>query len=104
MFALVVLRAKPLTYCIVPEEYIYGLDEIEDQLKTWGVSKSDHLVFWTRSLIDDVTAPNTVIVPNFNLDPCQEYPPPPEIHSTCYLGRVKRFFSECDYYFIVPSA
>lgn len=94
MFAVVVLDTLPRINLIVPEQFIYGLREFEDQLKTWGVSKKCHLVFWTRSLMDDNTASNTNIVPNFDLDRREDYPPPPEIESACYLARVKRFFSK----------
>ncbi|XP_031635606.1 uncharacterized protein LOC116348676 [Contarinia nasturtii] len=92
MYALVVLLTEPRTYCIIPEEYIYGLREIEDQLKTWGVSKFDHLIFWTRSLLDDNTAPEILIDPNFQLEQRRDFPPPTEIESACYIGRIKRFF------------
>lgn len=63
--------------------------------KTWGASKKNHLIFSERSFIDDNTASNAAIVPNFQLDKLQDYPPPPEIESACYLARVKRFFSKC---------
>lgn len=94
MFVLVVLLTEPHKNCIVPEKYVFGLDEVEDKLKTWGVSKHNHLIFWTRSLLDDNFDTDSLLPPNFNLDPISEYPPPLGIDSACYIGRVKRFFSK----------
>lgn len=96
MFAVVVLLTKPRKHCIVPEKYIFGLDEVEDQLKTWGANKvHDHLIYWNRSLLNDNIAPDSIShPPNFNVAKCEEFPPPSQISSACFLGRVKRFFSK----------
>lgn len=95
MFAVVVLRTEPKQHCVVPEKYIYGLDELQDKLKTWGINnKCDHLIFWKRTFLDDSVAPTSDENPNFQLMPRADFPPSPEINSACYLARVKRFFSE----------
>lgn len=93
--AVVVVQTKPKYHVIVPESYIFGLDDLQAQLKTWGVNnKCDHLIYWQRSFLDDSVVPKSDGNPNFNLVPRSDFPPPPEIDSACYLVRVKRFFSE----------
>lgn len=45
LLAVVVLKEQK-EHIIVPEKYIYGLDQLQGELKTWGVnSKVDHLIF-----------------------------------------------------------
>lgn len=97
----VVLLTEPKQHCIVPENYIFGLVDLQDKLKTWGVNReSKHLIFWKRSFLDDSVVPDSQENPNFFLAPSVMFPPPPEIDSACYMARVKRFFSKY-YYFIL---
>lgn len=97
--AVVVLLTEPERHhVIIPENYIYGLDKLQDQLKTWGVnSKRNHLVFWKRSFLDDTVIPDSQESPNFEMTPQNDFPPPEGIDSACYLARVKRFFSKYDF-------
>lgn len=92
MFAVVVLRSSPSEHCVVPEKYIHGIDDIEAELKTWGTNKAhDHLVFWSRELLNDDITPSAINhPPNFNLPKHIDYPP--RVAACCYLARVKRFF------------
>lgn len=96
MFAVVVFLVEPRAHCIVPEEYIHGLDEIADEIKTWGANKQhDHLIYWTRSLLDDNIMPDPISnPPNHQLELSTAFPPPLGIDSACYNGRIKRFFSK----------
>lgn len=94
MYVLVVLQTQPHEYCIKPEQYIYDFHEMEEQIKTWGVSKRDHLVFWSRSLLQDNFGLDDLIVADFHSDLLHEYPPPNGINSGVYHARVKRFFSK----------
>lgn len=95
MIAVVVLRTNPKYHVIVPESYIFGLKDVQAELKTWGVNnKCDHLVYWKRSFLDDSVVPKSDEIPNFGLMPRTDFPPPPEIDSACYFVRVKRFFSK----------
>lgn len=94
--AVVVLLTEPKYHVIIPENYIHGLDELQHQLKTWGVNKKhDHLIFWKRSFLDHNVAPDSIEKANFSLEPRNDYPPPTNIFSACYKARVKRFFSKC---------
>lgn len=94
LLAVVVLK-EPKKHVIVPEKYIYGLDQLQGELKTWGVnSKVDHCVFWQRSFLNDDIIPDSNEEPNFQLVPRADFPPPAEVESACYIARVKRFFSE----------
>lgn len=92
MFAVVVLRSNPSEHCVVPEKYIYGFEDMEAELKTWGANRChDHLVYWSRELLNDNVVPSVDNnPPNFNLPKCNDYPP--QIAACCYLARVKRFF------------
>lgn len=95
MFAVVVLLTKPRAHTIVPENYIYGLKELEDNLKTWGANKKhDHLIFWSQNLLNDDTVPDETIQPNFSSASYDVFPPPPQVKAACYIGRIKRFFSK----------
>lgn len=96
MFAVVVLRSNPSEHCVVPENYIYGFEDIEAELKTWGANKNhDHLVYWSRELLNDNVTPCVIThPPNFSLPKCTEFPP--KVAACCFLARVKRFFRSFD--------
>lgn len=95
MLVVVVLNTKPRKYCIVPEEYVYGLKGLEDQLLTWGVDpKFNHLVYWKRTFLDDTIVPVSQNDANFHLAPRTDYPPPPGIDAACYKAQIKKFYSE----------
>lgn len=99
MFAFVVLLTKPRNkHCAVPEKYIFGLDKMEADLKTWGANKThDHLIFWNKALLNDNIAPDAAAhPPDFQVDICEIFPP--RTDSACFLGRVKRFFSQYFFY------
>lgn len=95
MLAVVVLLTKPQIHVIVPDKYIYGLDKLEPQLKTWGVNKQHkHVIFWKRSFLDDNETPDSIDPADFHLVPCDNFPPPTEIDTACFFGCVKRFFGK----------
>lgn len=95
MFAVVVLLIKPREHIIVPEGYILGLTDLEDDLKTWGANKThDHLIFWSNNLLDENIVPDEAIAPDFTFARCEVFPPPAPSDAGCYIGRIKRFFSK----------
>lgn len=96
MLAVVVLQTKPeRVQVIVPEKCIYGLDEVQAQLKTWGVNNQhQHVIFWKRDFLDDNIPPNITDQPDFSLPIRDDFPLPTNIDAACYYGRVKRFFCE----------
>lgn len=94
MFVVVVLRTQPRVHIIVPEKYICGLKELEDDLKTWGVNKKhDHLIFWSKDLLND-DSPDETFEPDFNAVSCDVFPPPRQVNAACYIGRIKCFYSK----------
>lgn len=94
MFAVVVLLTNPRTHCVLPEEYIFGLENVEAEMKTWGINRNHkHLVFWSRTLFDNAQD-YIADQPNFSLIPLGEFPPRDEIDSACFFARIKRFFSK----------
>lgn len=95
MFAVVVLLTKPREHIIVPESYIFGLEKLEDDLKTWGANKQhDHLIFWSKHLLDDDIITDETNPPDFSLTISENFPPSSEANVGCYFGRIKRFFSK----------
>lgn len=96
MLAVVVLQTKSgRVHVIVPEEYIYGLEDVQAQLKTWGINNQhQHAIFWKRDFLDDNIAPNSIDRPDFSLPLRDDFPPPTDIDAACFNGRVKRFFCE----------
>lgn len=84
----VVLLVDAKEHIIIPEEFIFGLDE--QSLK--NVGKNPHFrykVFWTP--LNDEGIPVAGYVPNFNLDKSTTFPP---VGKACYVGRIKKFFSK----------
>lgn len=99
-FVVVALLVQPeKVHCVVPEEYIHGLAEIQADLKNWGVDKRhNNLIFWSKNLLDDDVEPNaTLQPPKWDLDISNKFPPSAD--SACYYGRIKRFYSKCSYFF-----
>lgn len=92
-YVVVVLLVEPQNiHCVVPEEYIHGLSEIQGELKTWGINKQHKsLIYWSDALLDDDAVPNTAIdSPNWDLEIANEFPPNDK--SACYYGRIKGFY------------
>lgn len=96
ILALVVLSdTRPKVHIIVPEEYVFGLDECQAELKTYGVSKThSHLIYWKRDFLNDNLVPTADEEPNFYLPTRADFPPPAQIDSACYNAKVKNFYSE----------
>lgn len=91
MFAVVVLLTRPRNHCIVPEQYIMGIDQIMADIKTWGVNRQhNYTIYWSRAWSDN----REISPPNFTLAISNEYPPQQEINEMCYAGRIKRFFGK----------
>lgn len=93
MFVVVVILVQPRVHCILPEKYIYGIKEIEADIKTWGIQKQHkYLVFWSRDLLDDEMVSNGIFgTPDFDLIPSAEFPPA-NMNPACYYAKIKQFF------------
>lgn len=86
----VVFLVDPKVHVIVPEEFIFNLDE--QSLKNVGKNGNfKYKVFYAENCIDENGIQNYECVPNFNLADCIEFPP---VGEACYIGKLKRFFSE----------
>lgn len=91
MFVVVYLKDAKKNI-IVPEEWIFDLDE--QKLKNHGAnSNQNYLVFWSYyGIYGDDDIPNAAYEPNFFLDKMVEYPPPHGVAECCYIGRIKHFY------------
>lgn len=88
------LLTNPKQHIIVPENYIAGLNEVEAELKTWGVShRHVHTIFWKRDFLNG-QEPVGNDEPDFNLVPQRDFPPPDDVDIACYKAFVKRFFGK----------
>lgn len=77
-------------HIIVPEQFIFGLDE--ERLKNIGRNSNfQYKIFWSENAIDENGVPNAEYLPNFALPKCTTFPP---VDDACYVGKLKKFFSE----------
>lgn len=89
MFVVVYL-VDAKAHIIVPEKFIFGLDE--ERLKNVGRNSNfQYKIFWAESAIDANGVPNAEFLPDFNLPKSTAFPPNDE---ACYVGKLKKFFSE----------
>lgn len=84
-------------YTVVPKEFVYQL--IEENVLNKGVnSNQNRLIYFSNELFDvlqsGVDNGHETHIPNFNLPTTQEYPPPNDLLETCYIARLKKFFSK----------
>lgn len=92
MFAVVLLKI-PKKYVVVPEVWIYDINE--EKLKNNGVNRNqDVLVFWSEDGIDENDRPNSSIEPNFDSEILSIHPPTNGITEDCYIGRVIRYYGK----------
>lgn len=84
-FVLVFLK-EPKKYVVVPENFIFDLDQ--QKLKNNGANRNQNFkIFWSNDI--NCTAPN------FDAEESKIHPP--IVVEACYIGRVYKFYSE--YYF-----
>lgn len=87
---IVVFLVDAKKHIIVPEEFIFNLDE--ESLKNKGKNPSfRYTVFWSENALDANGVPQADYLPDFNLTKSIDYPP---IGDACYLGQIKKFHSE----------
>lgn len=83
MSFVVVFLMKPKKYVVVPENFIFDLDQTK--LKNIGANRNQNFkIFWSNIGND--------VQPNFNAEESEIYPP--NIIEACYIGRVYKFYSE----------
>lgn len=80
-------------YTIVPEEFIYQLNE--RNLKNLGLNRNQNRLIYFSSEIfekiqrnDDIEPPHE---PNFSLPISFAYPLPNDLKDTCFIGRLIKF-------------
>lgn len=86
----VVFLVDSKKHIIVPEEFVFDLDE--ESLKNKGKNPNfRYTVFWSENALDENGIPRAEYVPDFNLVKVIDFPP---IGDACYLGQVKKFYSK----------
>lgn len=86
----VVFLTDAKEHVIVPEEFIFGLDE--ESLKNRGRNANfSYKIFWSENAISENGVPNAQYLPNFNLPKSTEFPP---VDEACYVGKLKKLFSK----------
>lgn len=84
----VVFLVEPKLHIIVPENFIFALDE--ESLKNIGKNGNfQYKVFWSENCVDTEGVPDEKYQPDFNLQNSESFPP---ADSACYIGKLKRFF------------
>lgn len=94
MLFVVVQLIKPKTRIVVPESFIYDLNE--ESLKNNGCNHNfSYLIYWSKhALGDGSNTPDTNWVPNFNAPLSDVYPPENDLAEVCYKGALKHFFGK----------
>lgn len=91
MFVVVFVKSVKKKF-IVPEQWIYGVDE--ESLKNNGVnSNKSVLIFWSDS-IDADGYPDATFTPNFTAPNSMKFPPPKPNKQACYVGRSTQYHGE----------
>lgn len=84
----VVFLVEPKKYIIVPEEFIFALDE--ESLKNIGKNGNfSYKIFWSDNCVDNEGVPDKEYPPDFSLENSAPFPP---ADKACYIGKLKRFF------------
>lgn len=88
MFVVIFIKFPIEKYVVVPEEWIYDINE--ELLKNRGVNTNrDVCVFWSKHGIDDKSQPRADFAPNFTLP--KENVFPPQNDEACYIARIIRY-------------
>lgn len=100
MLLVVVQLVKPKKRIIVPENFVYDLDE--EKLKNVGKNGNvTYKVYWSKAALgDEKYAPNEQLIPNFNAAWCEIYPPNDDLVEACYKARIITFYSKCQFFFL----
>lgn len=92
---IIVFLQEARKYTVVPEEFIYGLDE--KSLKNNGVnSNQTRLIYFSKDVFEKLEQNvQQTFTPKFDLPVTNIYPLPIELNETCFKGRLYGF--ECKY-------
>lgn len=93
----VVYLSDAKQYTVVPEEFIYQLNE--RNLKNLGLNRNQsRLIYFSGDVFEQLNR-NEVFEPpqpNFNLEVSFEYPLPNNLNETCFIGRLIKFEGMCN--------
>lgn len=84
-------------YTIVPEEFIYSLDE--RSLKNNGLNRNQNrLIFFSREWFEKMDQNESIdqeYKPNFHRPITGNYPLPDDLNETCFIGRMIHYEGKC---------
>lgn len=93
----VVYLKEAKQYTVVPEEFIYQLNE--RNLKNLGLNRNQNRLIYFSTEIFEQLERNEVIdqpyAPNFQLPVSSEFPLPNDLKATCFIGRLIKFEGKC---------
>lgn len=89
MFVVVFIN-RDETYTIVPEQWIYDLNE--QKIRNYGnnPNQKDRIFYSLNGVENGI--PNAEYEPNFFLPTTNVFPPSVDLIETCYYGYIQRFF------------
>lgn len=105
----VVYLQDPKEYTIVPENFIFDLNE--RNLKNRGVNRNQsRLIYFSQQMFDEMQSNQDLdeeFEPNFHCQITMEYPLPVSLIETCYIGRLisfegEKFFQQ--YFYITTNS
>lgn len=91
MLVVVYLR-EAKRYTVVPEEFIYYLNE--RSLKNLGLNRNQNrLIYFSREVFQKLEQNEIpyAFAPNFSIPVSTEYPMPENLEETCFIGRLISF-------------
>lgn len=94
---IVVYLHEAKQYTVVPEEFIFCLDE--RSLKNYGVnSNQTRLIYFSKEAYEKLEQNvKQTFAPNFNLPVTNVYPLPDNLEETCFKGHMYAFESKFFY-------
>lgn len=88
----VVYLSEAKRYTVVPEQFIYRLNE--RNLKNLGLNRNQsRLIYFSADVFEKLERKEVfeTPIPNFNLEISTIYPLPNDLNETCFLGRLIKF-------------
>lgn len=88
----VVYLSEAKNYTVVPEEFIYQLNE--RTLKNLGLNQNQNrLIYFSADVFEKLERKKVFKTPqpNFNLEVSSAYPLPNVLNETCFIGRLIKF-------------
>lgn len=96
MFVIVFL-IEPSVHTVIPQKFVYELNH--ENLYNKGINTNQsRLIYFSTELFEALENGEAIdengYIPNFNLPITVDYPLPNNLGETCFIARLKKFYSE----------